>query len=705
MILHNVYYAVKPYLPWRVRVFLRRRRAELRRRAYRDVWPIDPRAGSTPPNWPGWPDRKRFAVVLTHDVEGTIGLERCEKLMEVERKHGFRSSFNFVPEGEYRVPDALRKNLGDAGFEVGVHGLEHDGKLYRSKPKFAQKAARIREYVKQWNASGFRSPLMQHKLGWLHQLGVEYDASTFDTDPFEPQSDGAGTIFPFWVPSPTGTGYVELPYTLTQDFTLFTILGEANIEIWKNKVDWIVERGGMVLLNTHPDYICFEGTQQRNEFPLSHYEDFLVYLNSKFAGQFWPALPREVAGFYRSALVPELRNTRRKACIITSSAYDSGNRVRRFAEALAKRGDHVDVIAAVSENDELEIDKLSRIQVHRVGRRKRHEQNNWAFAWWLLHFATASSTRVTRMHAENRYDLIHVHSGPKFLAISLWYLKWTGAKVILDIHEPAPKSFVSKSTPQQDDLDANCLRKIERASADIVDHVIVSDDRLRDALIAASLPEAKCSVFPGDDVDPAIFFRRAQTRDRRRFIIMFSDSVQWCKGLDFGIRAFARLKEKIPTAELHLFGGEGNSTAQLQLATLANGLGLSGSVKFYTGVLWDRGPRFLAEADLVVVPTLSDSSGKDASSTKLIEFIPQGLPIIALRTKGDQSYFDDSVARLFEPGDDQAMADAMMDVITNKGLHPGLVARGHGYVKRNSWDYRKQDYCALVNSLLAERFE
>jgi hypothetical protein len=47
-------------------------------------------------------------------------------------------------------------------------------------------------------------------------------------------------------------GYVELPYPLPQDFTLFTVMREKDIDIWKKKLDWIVEKGGMALLITHP---------------------------------------------------------------------------------------------------------------------------------------------------------------------------------------------------------------------------------------------------------------------------------------------------------------------------------------------------------------------------------------------------------------------------------------------------------------------
>src|SRR5438105_863046 len=155
MFINRIYYLLKPSLPWSLRIALRRRRANARRIKYSHVWPIDPRAGDTPPGWPGWPGGKRFAFVLTHDVEGTKGLARVEELMTLEAKYGFRSCFNFVPEREYSLPDHLRRKLQSAGFEVGVHGLHHDGKKFSSKAEFARRARKIREYMVRWESCGF----------------------------------------------------------------------------------------------------------------------------------------------------------------------------------------------------------------------------------------------------------------------------------------------------------------------------------------------------------------------------------------------------------------------------------------------------------------------------------------------------------------------------------------------------------------------
>jgi len=141
---------------------------------------------------------------------------------------------------------------------------------------------------------------MHHNLDWLHDLDIEYDASTFDTDPFEPQSDGTSTIFPFWVRGNSDQkGYVELPYTLPQDFSLFVLMKEKTIDIWKQKLDWIIEQGGMALINTHPGNMNFEGDNMAlEEYPAQYYEEFLQYIKTKHKGEYWHALPKHISRFW-----------------------------------------------------------------------------------------------------------------------------------------------------------------------------------------------------------------------------------------------------------------------------------------------------------------------------------------------------------------------------------------------------------------------
>ena len=703
MLVNRTYYLLKPIMPWRLRLALRRWRARRRLRTFADVWPIDAKAARIPAVWSGWPDGKRFAFVLTHDVEGSKGVRRVEQLMKLEQRYGFKSSFNFVPEGEYRVSDPLREMLDQAGFEVGVHGLEHDGKLYSSKAKFATKAVRINEYLQKWHCSGFRSPLMQHKLEWLHALHVDYDASTFDTDPFEPQPDGTGTIFPFWVQAPDGAGFVELPYTLVQDFTLFGILREPTIDIWKRKVDWIAEHGGMVLLNTHPDYMCFDGRPDRDEFPVAHYEELLRYVREKHGESYWPALPREVAKHYRENVPLSMRNTRKKVCMVAYTAYEADNRVRRYAETLAKRGDHVDVIALnVADFGSAETE-INGVTVHRVQNREHNERSKWTYAGRLLRFLLKSSRTLSRLHKRNQYDVIHIHNMPDFLVFAAWYPKLTGAKLILDIHDLVPELFENKFQTRFKALYVKLLKIIERASSRFVDHVIVSNHLWFKKVTERSAAEEKCTVLI-NHVDPEMFSRHSKTRTDDRFIVLFPGSLQWHQGLDIAISAFAEVKRQIPRAEFHIYSGAGGDTKPA-LKKLVEQLSLEESVKFCRGVPLHEMAQLIANADLGVVPKRADSFGNEAFSTKIMEFMSQGVPVVVSRTKIDNFYFEEGVVHFFRSGDSEEMAKAMLDVIKDPDLRESLVKRGYEYVERNGWARKKSEYLDLIDSLSMERFD
>jgi hypothetical protein len=292
----SLYYKVKPLIPRGMQIYLRRQIVRGMREKYAHVWPIDPDAGRPPADWRGWPDGKKFGVILQHDVDTQSGHDKTHRLMELDKKLGFRSAFNFVPE-RYNVSRELRDLLTGSGFGVGVHGLTHDGRLFSSRQIFDERVEKINGYLKQWGSKGFTSPSMLRNHEWMHEMDISYSTSTFDTDPFEPQPESAGTIFPFHVTSPSGQkGFVELPYTLPQDHALFVIMQEKDNCIWKDKLRWIVENKGMALLNTHPDYMNFHNKKScQEEYPVKLYSDFLEHIKTEYDGQYWHGLPHEAA--------------------------------------------------------------------------------------------------------------------------------------------------------------------------------------------------------------------------------------------------------------------------------------------------------------------------------------------------------------------------------------------------------------------------
>jgi hypothetical protein len=293
---NKIFYILKPVIPRQVQIAIRRRIAQHKRRKNGFPWPIDARSAKLPENWPGWPGGKQFALILSHDVDTLKGYNNVLKLADVEEEMGFRSQFNFVPERYGVISLDLLAELKQRGFGIGVHGLKHDGKLFSSKMIFDERAPQINAYLKKWDTRGFTTPSMIRNHDWMHALDMSHCVSTFDTDPFEPEPVGVATIFPFWVQSESpGKRFLEMPYTLVQDFTLFVILGEKTNNIWKQKLDWIACNKGMVLLNSHPDYKNFGGSGcGKEEYPVQLYRDFLEYARSRYCGQYWAALPQDI---------------------------------------------------------------------------------------------------------------------------------------------------------------------------------------------------------------------------------------------------------------------------------------------------------------------------------------------------------------------------------------------------------------------------
>jgi hypothetical protein len=298
----RAYYAAKPFIPRVVQLVLRRAHARRRADTAFPAWPIESilvkrrqhelriqiaAAGGQPvPIIGEWPDGHGFAAILTHDVEGPAGVERVMDMIEIERRYGLVSSFNFVAEW-YPIPGDLFERVGTAGCEVGLHGIRHDGKLFADERSFDANIPAIHRYLKEWGAVGFRSPATHRNAQWMPRLGCLYDSSFPDTDPFEPQPGGCCSIFPYMIDE-----LVELPITLVQDHTLWEILQDESIERWREKADWVIANRGLVSVIVHPDYVT------GNRAAL--YEQLCAYLRARLdADNGWHATPKEVALWWK----------------------------------------------------------------------------------------------------------------------------------------------------------------------------------------------------------------------------------------------------------------------------------------------------------------------------------------------------------------------------------------------------------------------
>jgi peptidoglycan/xylan/chitin deacetylase (PgdA/CDA1 family) len=211
-------------------------------------------------------------------------MRNIDRVARIEEELGLRSSWNLVPY-KYPIDQGLVGDLVARGFEIGVHGYNHDGLLFASRRIFFGRLPAICEAISRYSADGFRAPMVHRNLEWLQELPLNYDASFFDVDPFQAMPGGIGSLWPLIIGE-----MVELPYTLPQDHTLFVSLGETSDIIWRKKWEVIRAWSGMGLMLTHPDYLDSPAR-------LDVYRGFLDFVLEQ--NEHWHALPRDVASWWR----------------------------------------------------------------------------------------------------------------------------------------------------------------------------------------------------------------------------------------------------------------------------------------------------------------------------------------------------------------------------------------------------------------------
>jgi glycosyltransferase involved in cell wall biosynthesis len=490
-------------------------------------------------------------------------------------------------------------------------------------------------------------------------------------------------------------GFVELPYTLPQDHTLFVLLRARNNEVWKTKVDWIARKGGMALMDVHPCYTNPDGdVWGRDSYPLTVYADFLRHVRDHYAGRFWHALPADVSRFCRDNRNSIATRTLRRVCMMAYAFYDTDNRIIRYAETLARRGDEVDVIS-LRRPGQVSEETVNGVHVMRIQERQRNERFAVHYLWRMLRFLIGSARVLTHRHRNEPYDLVHVHSVPDFEVFAAWWAKRTGARVILDIHDIVPEFYASKFKIGSQSLFFRLLIYIERKSTAFADHVIIANHLWRKKLVERCVPSEKCLVVL-NYIDTDTFARRARRRNDGRFIIVYPGGLQWHQGLDVAVRALGRVRLALPNTELHIYG-EGSEKNRIQ--SLVEELGLEGSISLHSVVPHREVAQVIADADLGIVPKRADSFGNEAYSTKILEFMSQGVPVLASRTRIDSYYFQEPAVRFFESGNDADMAEKMIEIAIDERLRQSMVQRADRYLVENGWSRRKQEYLNLVGTM------
>jgi glycosyltransferase involved in cell wall biosynthesis len=829
----DLYYVFRPLMPVPVRSVLQRFHLRGQMENEFPNWPVDRsverfferlmelqlRANGNQPIpfiW-FWPEGKRAAFVLTHDIERSAGVAFCPRLMDIDSDFGFRASFQVVPEKRYDVTESFLQDIRKRGFEVNVHDLNHDGNLFRERDEFRRRALKINQYVAQFGARGFRSGALYRRLDWFDALNVSYDMSVPSVAHLDPQNGGCCTSMPYFIGD-----ILEIPVTLTQDYSLFHILKQYSIHLWKQQIEIILKGNGLISLIAHPDYLIAHEARNVYRQVLSYLRDICRCENV------WATIPGEVDAWWRlrhrmrlaragnrwiirgegaerariayaslidgklrykiapvsspwepadqprtketlvysrasqgsddtngpqpsvtavqvaadtlapakavnvnangngvqsltdmskntvpvlhqveqqraSSSPPDLTPAKKqqrkslRVCMVAYTFYECDNRVMRYAETLVQEGHDVEVFA-LQTADLPEHETICGVRVHRLQTRRVNERGQLSYAWRIWLFLLRAFFQVTKNDWKHRYDLVHVHSVPDFLVFAALFPRLRGTPVILDIHDILPEFYLGKFGGGKDSSVFRLLTFAERICANTASHVIIANHIWRDRLISRSVSPDRCTVVLNSPDRSIFHFNQQHPRKGDRFLLLYPGTLNWHQGLDIAIRAFAKISAQVPNADFHIYG-EGPSRAHL--AVLIKELGLEHRVFLLDPVNIREIAGVMEKADLGVVPKRKDNFGNEAFSTKIFEFMAVGVPVIVSDTRIDRYYFDDSLVKFFNGGDDDDLARGMLDLIQHPEKRRALVSNASNFIDSNDWMAKKQEYLDLVARLTA----
>jgi glycosyltransferase involved in cell wall biosynthesis len=388
-----------------------------------------------------------------------------------------------------------------------------------------------------------------------------------------------------------------------------------------------------------------------------------------------------------------------RVCMLGYTFYEVDNRVRRYAEALARRGDEVDAIVLGQEGQAIE-ETINGVTVYRIQTRVRDERHPISYLFKILTFFCRSMWFLAKRQMKARYDVIHVHSVPDFEVFATIIPWLMGARIILDIHDIVPEFYASKFGTHERSMTFRLLRLVETLSCSYADHVIISNHLWYRRLTARSVRPEKCTAiinYPDLEIfSPHI----SRSREDSEFVMCYPGSLNWHQGVDLAVQAMSLLRESVPNLRF-LIIGDGPERAKLQ-AMVTQG-SLEDRTSLSRMVPLEQVAELMAEVDLGVVPKRRHSFGNEAFSTKIMEFMAMGVPVLASNTRIDEWYFSEGQVQFFESENVEDLAAQILTLVRDTESRRTLRERGTRFIEKHNWDSKKHEYFNLLDQLIHRR--
>ena len=395
-----------------------------------------------------------------------------------------------------------------------------------------------------------------------------------------------------------------------------------------------------------------------------------------------------------------------RICMIVHAYYLKDARVRRYAEILVNHGAMVDVLC-LREGNEAIIERHDGVTIHRVNLTR---QRGGAISYVIEYIDSFVRFfwKLNKLHfSGNHYDVIHIHNFPNFLIFTTIIQKISGAKLILDVHDPMPELFRSKFKVTNSHPLIRMLYLEERLSLSFSNYIIAANHVFKELLVERGCPEGKVEVVINAPdkmfyVDPV----EMGGSGKKTFNVLYIGTLAERYGLDTALEAVAKISKnnRIPGIKFTIIPKIKNEGDYLKkILEKVELLKLQDLFTMLDPVSLDKMPQIIQEADLLVYTPLPDVHMDIALSLKIPEVIAVGRPIVASRLSVLEKYFGDDSIYYCKPGDHDDCADKILQVWQYPEEAQLRVFRAKEHLKKLEWEKQKEVYLKVIAGLSAEK--
>jgi len=395
----------------------------------------------------------------------------------------------------------------------------------------------------------------------------------------------------------------------------------------------------------------------------------------------------------------------KRAAVVVFSHYPSDPRPRRAAEALVQLGMNVEVICLRQGYAEPRREIYKGVNIRRISL-KRQRGGKFSYVFQYSAFLVVAFVVLTFRSLIRRCHLVHVHNMPDILVFAALVPKFSGAKVILDLHDPMPELMTTIFGLAPESSGVRLLKQFERRSINFADVVLTVNQACKRLFTARGCPPEKIHVVMNSP-DENIFKYQGALRaadghaPAKPFVIMYHGSLVERHGLDIGVNALGMIKQTVPRAELRIYG---QSTPFLeQVLNSVRRSGLQNSVRYFGPKTLEQIVEAIDECDVGIIPNRRSLFTEINTPTRIFEYLSRGKPVIAPAAPGIRDYFSDGQLVFFNLGDTNDLARKLEYVC----LHPEEVKRtvesGRAVYRDHRWNTEGTKFTDLVGQLLAPR--